>query len=59
MAAATRKARKPGSSAALIRKMESAPPSSERLSQLVKKHPAPQQWYDEAGATAVKPRRKR
>ncbi len=30
-----------------IRRMEAAGPSGEKLRQLVKRHPAPQQWYDE------------
>jgi hypothetical protein len=61
MPAVTRKARKPKDykSAALIQQLETAEPSSERLRRLVKKHPAPQQWYDEAGVARVKSKRKR
>jgi hypothetical protein len=35
---------KPG----LTRRVEAAGPAGEKLRQLVKKHPAPQQWYEES-----------
>jgi hypothetical protein len=55
MATAPRKARKSSKAgrAWLIRQMESAGPKGEALGRLVKKHPAPQQWYDEDNAGAV------
>jgi hypothetical protein len=38
----------------LARRVEAAGPAGERLRQLVKKHPVPQQWYDEEGASGEK-----
>ena len=36
------------SEAELIAQMEQAGPSRAKLRRLVKKHPAPQEWYDQA-----------
>lgn len=55
MAGVARKTRKPPQvdEAARIEQMEKAGPRADQLRQLVKKFPAPLQWYDE-----VKPIRK-
>jgi hypothetical protein len=49
MASAIPKPRKPRKTAqdTAVDRMEFAGPSGEELRRLVKKHPAPQQWYDE------------
>jgi hypothetical protein len=61
MPVVARKSRKSakGRRESLIRQMEAAGPTGEKLRRLVKKHPAPQQWYDEDGAGAKSPKSKR
>jgi hypothetical protein len=61
MATIARKRRKSRrtSRSSLIEQMEAAAPSGDKLRRLVKRHPAPQEWYDEddSAARTPKPRR--
>lgn len=61
MAAVSRKARKAAEldEAALVEQMEKAGPRGEQLRQLVRKHPAPQEWYDQDAHIAKTPKRRR
>jgi hypothetical protein len=61
MPVVVRKSRKSskGRRESLIRRMETAGPTGEKLRRLVRKHPAPQQWYDEDAAEAKTPKLKR
>jgi hypothetical protein len=61
MAAGVRKPKKTKAEdeAEVIARMEAAGPSDERLRELVRKHPAPQQWFYENGSPAAKIKRNR
>ena len=54
MSQAVSKGKKRSLKPELVRRVEAAGPAGEKLRQLVKKHPAPQQWYDEEHVTGAR-----
>jgi hypothetical protein len=54
-----RKPKRPSANDRLIEMMERMAPSKQRLRRLVKKHPAPQRWYDEDDQTPPPPQNKK